>query len=111
MNDFPTRFIFKLTPRINGDRAMAIDNRCISRSDILRSTLFHIQIKQCQYIDNFPEKVADIVDSVVGKKKLKKYAEIKNRLYRIKTNFFKINSIKKKDFFEGLYKRIENRIK
>ena len=89
---------------------MTVSTRCISRTDILQSTLFHIQIKQCQYIDNFPEKVVDIVDSVVGKKRIKKYVDVKNRLYRIKTNFFKINSIKKKDFFEGLYKRIENRI-
>ena len=89
---------------------MTVATRCISRTDILQSTLFHIQIKQCQYIDNFPEKVADVVDSVVGKKRIKKYVDVKNRLYRIKTNFFKINSIKKKDFFEGLYKRIENRI-
>ncbi|MGY5865227.1 MAG: hypothetical protein RTV41_11550 [Candidatus Thorarchaeota archaeon] len=89
---------------------MTVATRCISRTDILQSTLFHIQIKQCQYIDNFPEKVADIVDSVVGKKRIQKYVDVKNRLYRIKTNFFKINSIKKKDFFEGLYKRIENRI-
>jgi hypothetical protein len=111
MNDLSTRFIFKLPPQTSGDRAMAIDNRCISRTDILRSTLFHIQIKQCQFIDDFPEKVTDIVDSVVGKKRIKKYPEIKNRLYRIKTNFFRINSIKKKDFFEGLYDRIQNRIK
>ena len=89
---------------------MTVATRCISRTDILQSTLFHIQIKQCQYIDNFPEKVTDVVDSVVGKKRIKKYVDVKNRLYRIKTNFFKINSIKKKDFFEGLYKRIENRI-
>lgn len=90
---------------------MTIDTRCISRTDILQSTLFHIQIKQCQYIDNFPEKVADIVDSAVGKKRMKKYADIKNRLYRIKTNFFKINDIKKKDFFEGLYQRLQNKIR
>jgi hypothetical protein len=90
---------------------MTVETRCISRSDILQSTLFHIQIKQCQFIDDFPEKVTDIVDTAVRKKTMKKYTEVKNRLYRIKTNFFKINSIKKKDFFEGLYKRIENRIK
>ncbi len=88
-----------------------MESRCITRSDILKSTLFHIQIKQCQYIDNFPEKVATIIDTAVGKKRLKKYADVKNRLYRIKTNFFKINNIKKKDFFEGLYQRIENRTK
>ncbi len=88
-----------------------MESRCITRSDILKSTLFHIQIKQCQYIDNFPEKVATIIDTAVGKKRLKNYSDVKNRLYRIKTNFFKINNIKKKDFFEGLYQRIENRTK
>ncbi len=88
-----------------------MENRCISKSDILRSTLFHIQIKQCQYIDNFPEKVTTIIDTAVGKKRIKKYAEVKNRLYRIKTNFFKINSIKKKEFYEGLYNRIESKTK
>lgn len=88
-----------------------MENKCISRDDILRSTLFHIQIKQCQYIDNFPEKVTSIIDNAVGKKRLKQYSEIKNKLYRIKTNFFTINKgkIKKKDFFEGLYERIRNR--
>ncbi|MFX1482311.1 MAG: hypothetical protein ACFFCP_03895 [Promethearchaeota archaeon] len=85
--------------------------RCISRSDILRNTLFHIQIKQCQYIDNFPEKVTSVIDTAVGKRRIQKYEEIKNRLYRIKTNFFKINNIKKKDFFEGLYNRIESKTK
>ncbi|MFW9806462.1 MAG: hypothetical protein ACFFFK_07005 [Candidatus Thorarchaeota archaeon] len=92
---------------------MTVDNRCISRSDILQSTLFHIQIKQCQYIDNFPERVTTIIENAVGKKRLKKYSEIKDKLYRIKTNFFTINKgkIKKKDFFEGLYERIENRIR
>ena len=90
---------------------MTMETRCISRNDILQSTLFHIQIKQCQYIDNFPEKVTSIIDNAVGKKRLKKYSEIKNRLYRIKTNFFTINQgkIKKKDFFEGLYERLQNR--
>jgi hypothetical protein len=92
---------------------MTMANRCISRDDILRSTLFHIQIKQCQYIDNFPDKVASIIDNAFGKKRLKKYSEIKNKLYRIKTNFFAINKgkVKKKDFYEGLYERIRNRIR
>jgi len=52
---------------------MTAETKCISRNDILQSTLFHIQIKQCQYIDNFPEKVTSIIDNAVGKKKLKKY--------------------------------------
>jgi hypothetical protein len=92
---------------------MTMENRCISRDDILRSTLFHIQIKQCQYIDNFPDKVVSIIDHAVGKKRLKKYSEVKNKLYRIKTNFFAINKgkVKKKDFYEGLYERIRNRIR
>ncbi len=92
---------------------MTMENRCISRKDILSSTLFHIQIKQCQYIDNFPEAVTTIIHNAVGKKKLKNYSEIKNKLYRIKTSFFTINKgkIRKKDFFEGLYERIENRIR
>jgi hypothetical protein len=92
---------------------MTAETRCISRNDILQSTLFHIQIKQCQYIDNFPEAVTSIIENAVGKNRLKKYSEIKNKLYRIKTNFFTINKgkIKKKDFFEGLYQRLQNRIR
>jgi hypothetical protein len=89
-----------------------MDNRCISKTEILRNTLFHIQVKQCQYIDNFPEAVATILDTAVGRKGIKDYEQVKNRLYRIKTNFFQINQgkTKKKDFFEGLYRRIKNRI-
>ncbi len=86
-----------------------METRCISRTDILQSTLFHIQVKQCQYIDNFPEKVTTIIESAVGKRRLKDYDAVKRRLYRIKTNFFKINQINKKDFFEGLYERIQNK--
>lgn len=81
----------------------------ISRHDILRSTLFHIQVKNCQYIDDFPESVASVFDEAVGKKGMKDYNEIKRKLYRIKTSFFKINSIKKRDFFQGLYRRLENK--
>jgi len=87
-----------------------METRCISKTDILQSTLFHIQVKQCQYIDNFPEKVTTIIDSAVGKRKMKGYDTVKGRLYRIKTNFFKINEINKKEFFEGLYNRIQNKI-
>ncbi|MFW9959692.1 MAG: hypothetical protein ACFFDV_01655 [Candidatus Thorarchaeota archaeon] len=89
-----------------------MENRCISRTEILRNTLFHIQIKQCQYIDNFPEAVATVLETAVGKKSLKDYQVVKRRLYRIRTNFFKINEgkTKKKDFFEGLYQRIQNKI-
>jgi hypothetical protein len=53
--------------------------------------------------------VTKIIDSAVGKRKLKDYETVKRRLYRIKTNFFKINEIKKKDFFEGLYSRLQNK--
>jgi len=88
-----------------------METRCISKTDILQSTLFHIQVKQCQYIDNFPEEVATIIESAVGKRKLKDYEVVKRKLYRIRTNFFKINEIKKKDFFEGLYERLENKIR
>jgi hypothetical protein len=109
MKLFSRTFIRIEPPLFDGDRAM--ENRCITKSDILRSTLFHIQVRQCQYIDTFPEKVTTIIDTAVGKRRMKNYIEVKNRLYRIKTNFFKINSIKKKEFFEGLYKRIESRTK
>ncbi len=87
-------------------------NRCISRTEILRNTLFHIQVKQCQYIDNFPEAVATVLETAVGKKSIKDYQEVKRRLYSIRTNFFKINEgkTKKKDFFEGLYQRIKSKI-
>ncbi|TFH00109.1 hypothetical protein E4H12_00250 [Candidatus Thorarchaeota archaeon] len=86
-----------------------MENRCITRTDILQGTLFHIQVKQCQYIDNFPEAVATIIDTAVGKRKLKDYDTVKRRLYSIRTNFFIINHIKKKDFFEGLYTRLQNK--
>ena len=80
-------------------------SRSISRHDILRSTLFHIQVNSCQFIDDFPEVVASVFDNAVDRRGLKDYAEIKRKLYRIKTSFFKI----KKEFFEGLYKRLENK--
>jgi len=86
-------------------------NRCISRTEILRNTLFHIQVKQCQYIDDFPEAVTSVLDTAVEENGLRDYNAVKRRLYRIKTNFFKINNIKKKDFFEGLYTRIRNMTK
>ena len=92
---------------INGDRAMATRN--ISRREILRSTLFHIQVKNCQYIDDFPEAVTSVFDGAVTKNGIRPFNDIKRRLYRIKTNFFRINTIKKRDFFQGLYDRIENK--
>lgn len=83
-----------------------MENKNISRNDILRNTLFHIQVKQCQYIDNFPEVVTSIFESSIERNGFKKYDVVKRRLYRIKTNFFKINNIKKNEFFEGLYTRL-----
>jgi len=89
-----------------------MENRCISRTEILRNTLFHIQVKQCQYIDDFPEAVTTVLDTAVGTRGIKDYEQVKGRLYRIKTNFFRINEgkTKKKDFFEGLYQRIQNKV-
>lgn len=84
-------------------------SRNISRHDILRSTLFHIQSNRCQYIDDFPEAVASVFDEAVGKNGIKEYDEIKRKLYRIKTSFFKINNMKKREFFRGLYKKLKNR--
>jgi len=109
MKLFSRNFIRIIPPQFGRERTM--ENRCITKSDILRNTLFHIQVRQCQYIDTFPEKVTTIIDTAVGKRRMKNYVVVKNRLYRIKTNFFKINSIKKKDFFEGLYQRIESKTK
>jgi hypothetical protein len=88
-----------------------MENRCISRTEILKDTLFHIQVKQCQYIDNFPEAVTSILDTAIGTKGIQDYEQVKGKLYRIRTNFFKINQgkTKKKEFFEGLYQRIENK--
>lgn len=53
--------------------------------------------------------MATVLDGAVTKNGIREYNEIKRKLYRIKTNFFKINSIKKRDFFQGLYQRIENK--
>jgi len=87
--------------------------RNISRAEILRSTLFHIQLNQCQYIDNFPEYVAKIFDDNIDGRGIRKYDNLKPKLYRIKTNFFAINKgkIRKGDFFEGLYQRISRSTK
>ncbi len=84
----------------------------VTQDDILRSTLFHIQLKQCQYIDNFPEKIAEIFKTSYDGKKFKPYDDMKRRLYRIKTNFFDINGdkIQKRDFYLGLYNRIKRKI-
>ncbi len=84
----------------------------VTHDDILRSTLFHIQLKQCQYIDNFPEKITEVFKSSYNGKKFKSYDDMKRRLYRIKTNFFDINGekIQKRDFYLGLYNRIKRKI-
>jgi len=84
----------------------------ITQDDILRSTLFHIQLKQCQYIDNFPEAVTGIFQSMYNGKKLQPYDDLKRKLYRIKTNFFHINGDKvvKRDFYLGLYNRIKRKV-
>ncbi|MFX0044289.1 MAG: hypothetical protein ACFE8Z_00435 [Candidatus Hermodarchaeota archaeon] len=81
--------------------------RSINKDTILRSTLFHIQLRQCQYIDNFPEAVANVFERNVERGKLQEYQKLKRKLYRISTSFFEVNKrIKKKDFFESLYERI-----
>ena len=86
-------------------------SQSINRDAIIRSTLFHIQLKQCQYIDDFPEAVADVFEKNVFRGRLRKYQELKRKLYRISTNFFEVNKgIKKKEFFESLYDRIKRRI-
>jgi hypothetical protein len=88
------------------DHAMVI--RSINKDKILQSTLFHIQLKQCQYIDNFPEAVANVFEKSVERGRLREYEKLKRRLYRISTSFFELNRkrIKKRDFFESLYQRI-----
>ncbi|MHA2380042.1 MAG: hypothetical protein ACXADO_06785 [Candidatus Thorarchaeota archaeon] len=82
--------------------------RSINKDKILQSTLFHIQLKQCQYIDNFPEAVANVFEKSVERGRLREYEKLKRRLYRISTSFFELNRkrIKKRDFFESLYQRI-----
>ena len=83
---------------------------CINRDEILQSTLFHIQIKRCQYIDDFPERVATVFSNILQGKKLLPYDKIKRRLYRLNTSFFEINkAIQKREFYHGLYKRIKEK--
>lgn len=92
------------------DRTM--EKASVMQEDILKSTLFHIQMKRCQYIDDFPETVASIFSSMCVGKRLKPYDDMKRKLYRINTNFFDINNkIKKRDFYLGLYERIQRKIK
>lgn len=81
----------------------------INQNDILQSTLFHIQVKRCQYIDHFPTLVANVFTNVIQGKKIPPYDKIKRRLYRLNTSFFTINkTMKKRDFYQGLYKRIKS---
>jgi len=84
----------------------------VIQEDILKSTLLHIQMKQCQYIDDFPESVATIFSTMRVGSKLKPYDDMKRKLYRISTSFFDINKkIQKRDFYLGLYDRIQRIIK
>ncbi|TFF91458.1 hypothetical protein EU546_08590 [Candidatus Thorarchaeota archaeon] len=85
-----------------------MESAAISKEQILKSTLFHIQIKQCEYIDNFPEAVTSVFEKMIDENGIKDYKDMTRRLYRIDTNFFKINQdkVKKKGFFESLYERI-----
>ncbi len=80
----------------------------ISRDDLLRSTLFHIQISKCQYIDDFPEEVTNVLERYLIERGVNDFRRIRRSLYRIDTNFFKINKIPKKKFYDGLFRRIEN---
>ncbi|MFW9978839.1 MAG: hypothetical protein ACFFEJ_12220 [Candidatus Thorarchaeota archaeon] len=89
-----------------------METASVIQEDILKSTLLHIQMKQCQYIDNFPETVASIFSSMRVGNRLKPYEDMKRKLYRISTSFFDINSkIKKREFYLGLYDRIQRAIK
>jgi hypothetical protein len=85
-----------------------MESAVISKEQILRSTLFHIQIKRCEYIDDFPEAVTSVFEKMIDENGMKKYDDMKRRLYRIDTNFFKINEdkVKKRGFFLSLYERI-----
>ncbi len=89
-----------------------MESVAINRDQILKSTLFHIQIKRCEYIDDFPEAVTSIFQKMIDENGIKEYKDMKRRLYRIDTNFFKINQdkVKKKGFFESLYNRIAKAI-
>ncbi|MCF2136220.1 MAG: hypothetical protein K9W43_03180 [Candidatus Thorarchaeota archaeon] len=80
----------------------------IDRQDLLRSTLFHIQVSKCQYIDDFPDEVTDVLERYLIKRGVEDFNRIRRSLYRIDTNFFKINKIEKKKFYDGLFKRIRN---
>ncbi len=78
---------------------------------ILKSTLLHIQLERCQYIDDFPETVASIFSSMCDGSTLKPYDELKRKLYRINTNFFDLNKkVKKRNFYLRLYDRVQRRI-
>jgi len=48
---------------------------------------------------------------MIQKKKMRDFEVVKKRLYRISTSFFEINKkkVSKKDFFEGLYRRVSGK--
>ena len=86
---------------------IAMPNASTRREHILQSTLFHIQVNQCQYIDSFPETVTSVLHDML-KKRIRDFEVVKKKLYRINTSFFEINKakVRKKEFYEGLYRRV-----
>ncbi|MGV9103567.1 MAG: hypothetical protein ACOC38_10045 [Promethearchaeia archaeon] len=85
----------------------------LEQSEILDGTLFHIQVNHCQYIDDFPEEVANVFKENMSGHLVKDFDTIKDDLKKIDTNFFKINKsrINKEEFYKSLYERITKRAK
>ncbi|MBS3795038.1 MAG: hypothetical protein KGY80_09085 [Candidatus Thorarchaeota archaeon] len=83
----------------------------LEQSEILDGTLFHIQINRCQYIDSFPEKVANVFKENMNGHLVNDFKEIRDDLSEIETNFFKINKkrINEEEFYRTLYERITKR--
>jgi len=79
----------------------------ITRDQILRKTLLHIQLKRCQYIDDFPERVTSVFEAASDRRGIRRYEALKSKLYHIDTNFFRVNKISREDFFRGLYQRVK----
>lgn len=79
----------------------------ITRDQILRKTLLHIQLKRCQYIDDFPERVTSVFEAASDRRGIRRYEALKGKLFRIDTNFFRVNKISREDFFRGLYQRVK----
>lgn len=79
----------------------------ITRDQILRKTLLHIQLKRCQYIDDFPERVTSVFEAASDRRGIRRYEALKDRLFGIDTNFFRVNKISRDDFFRGLYQRVK----